>query len=154
MIKNFYLLLTNPYSYNKIILSSFKLDSILFGDDMLNKLVEIGILFDFYGKLLSERQFTAIELYYIHNLSLAEIGEELGISRQSVYDTLKRAEEKLYEYERTLRLVKRYYYSRDEIDRLYDLIGDIEKESSYLKNQKIAEKLKELREIIGKIFDK
>ncbi|NLW39798.1 MAG: sigma-70 family RNA polymerase sigma factor [Tissierellia bacterium] len=121
---------------------------------MLNKLVEIGILFDFYGKLLSERQFTAIELYYIHNLSLAEIGEELGISRQSVYDTLKRAEEKLYEYERTLRLVKRYYYSRDEIDRLYDLIGDIEKESSYLKNQKIAEKLKELREIIGKIFDK
>jgi len=146
--------LTNPYSYNKIILSSFKLDSILFGDDMLNKLVEIGILFDFYGKLLSERQFTAIELYYIHNLSLAEIGEELGISRQSVYDTLKRAEEKLYEYERTLRLVKRYYYSRDEIDRLYDLIGDIEKESSYLKNQKIAEKLKELREIIGKIFDK
>lgn len=154
MIKNFYLLLTNPYSYNKIILSSFKLDSILFGDDMLNKLVEIGILFDFYGKLLSERQFTAIELYYIHNLSLAEIGEELGISRQSVYDTLKRAEEKLYEYERTLRLVKRYYYSKDEIDRLYDLIGDIEKESSYLKNQKIAEKLKELREIIGKIFDK
>lgn len=146
--------MTNPYSYNKIILSSFKLDSILFGDDMLNKLVEIGILFDFYGKLLSERQFTAIELYYIHNLSLAEIGEELGISRQSVYDTLKRAEEKLYEYERTLRLVKRYYYSRDEIDRLYDLIGDIEKESSYLKNQKIAEKLKELREIIGKIFDK
>ncbi len=146
--------MTNPYSYNKIILSSFKLDSILFGDDMLNKLVEIGILFDFYGKLLSERQFTAIELYYIHNLSLAEIGEELGISRQSVYDTLKRAEEKLYEYERTLRLVKRYYYSKDEIDRLYDLIGDIEKESSYLKNQKIAEKLKELREIIGKIFDK
>jgi len=50
--------------------------------------------------------------------------------------------------------VKRYYYSKDEIDRLYDLIGDIEKESSYLKNQKIAEKLKELREIIGKIFDK
>lgn len=146
--------MTNPYSYNKIILSSLKLDSILFGDDMLNKLVEIGILFDFYGKLLSERQFTAIELYYIHNLSLAEIGEELGISRQSVYDTLKRAEEKLYEYERTLRLVKRYYYSKDEIDRLYDLIGDIEKESSYLKNQKIAEKLKELREIIGKIFDK
>ncbi|CCQ97462.1 conserved hypothetical protein [[Clostridium] ultunense Esp] len=47
---------------------------------MFERIVEVGILFDFYGKLLSERQFTAIELYYVHDLSLAEIGEELGIS--------------------------------------------------------------------------
>lgn len=120
---------------------------------MINKLIEIGILFDFYGKLLSERQFAAIELYYIHNLSLAEIGEELGISRQSVYDTLKRAEEKLYEYEDTLGLVKKFYYSREEIDRLYNLIDELETEAINLKNENIIGKLKELRGIIGKIID-
>ncbi|GFN36383.1 YlxM family DNA-binding protein [Tepidimicrobium xylanilyticum] len=120
---------------------------------MINKLIEIGILFDFYGKLLSERQFAAIELYYIHNLSLAEIGEELGISRQSVYDTLKRAEEKLYEYEDTLGLVRKFYYSREEIDRLYNLIDELETEAINLKNENIIGKLKELRGIIGKIID-
>ncbi|GMG97165.1 YlxM family DNA-binding protein [Tepidimicrobium xylanilyticum] len=120
---------------------------------MINKLIEIGILFDFYGKLLSERQFAAIELYYIHNLSLAEIGEELGISRQSVYDTLKRAEEKLYEYEDTLGLVKKFYYSREEIDRLYNLIDELETEAINLKNENIIGKLKELRGIIDKIID-
>lgn len=54
------------------------------------KIVEIGMLFDFYGKLLSEKQYQVVELYYIHDLSLTEIGEELSITRQGVFDTLKR----------------------------------------------------------------
>ena len=78
---------------------------------------------------LSERQYTAIELYYIHDLSLAEIGEELNISRQSVYDTLKRAEENLYEYEETLGLVKKFNFSIEEIDKIYGIINEIEIES-------------------------
>ena len=72
---------------------------------MVEKVVEVGILFDFYGKLLSSRQLGVIELFYIHDLSLAEIGEELDITRQAVYDTLKRAERKLYNYEKNLNLV-------------------------------------------------
>lgn len=109
---------------------------------MVEKLVKVGILFDFYGKLLSERQYTAIELYYIHDLSLTEIGEELGISRQSVYDTLKRAEENLYEYEKILGLVKKFNYSREEIDKLYRLTDEIEKESKKTNNQILIKKLK------------
>ena len=55
---------------------------------MVEKIVEIGILFDFYGKLLSKSQYQIIEFYYIHDLSLGEIAEELGISRQGVYLSL------------------------------------------------------------------
>ncbi|MCF6463363.1 YlxM family DNA-binding protein [Clostridium sp. Cult1] len=120
---------------------------------MVEKLVEVGILFDFYGKLLSERQFTAIELYYVHDLSLAEIGEELGISRQSVYDTLKRAEENLYEYEKTLGLVKKFDFSREEIDKLYGIIDEIEIEAGNINNYMILKKIKDLKEIVRRIID-
>lgn len=109
---------------------------------MFERIVEVGILFDFYGKLLSERQFTAIELYYVHDLSLAEIGEELGISRQSVYDTLKRAEENLYEYEKTLGLVRKFKYNREEIDKLFKLMDDMEIEARNIDNLIMQKKLK------------
>lgn len=75
---------------------------------MVEKLVQIGILFDFYGKLLSKRQYSIVELFYLQDLSLSEIGEELNITRQGVYDTLKRAEENLYRYEDTLGLAAKF----------------------------------------------
>lgn len=118
---------------------------------MVEKLVEIGILFDFYGKLLSERQCTTIELYYIHDFSLTEIGEEMKISRQGVYDTLKRAEQKLYQYENTLGLVKKFNYKDKEIDRIAKIAEEIEKESQNVNNLKILRKSKELIEIVKKI---
>lgn len=92
---------------------------------MVEKLVEVGILFDFYGKLLSKKQFLAIELYYIHDLSLAEIGDELGITRQGVFDILKRAEEKLYKYEKNLGLVEKFYSSHDDIKKIISIAEEI-----------------------------
>lgn len=120
---------------------------------MVEKLVEIGILFDFYGKLLSERQYTSIELYYIHDLSLTEIGEELNISRQGVYDILKRAEQKLYEYEDILGLVNKFNYKIKEIDKIAKIANEIGEESQSINNQKILGKSKELKEIVEKIID-
>ena len=76
---------------------------------MVEKLVEIGSLFDFYGKLLSEKQYLVIELYYINDLSLTEIGDELGVTRQGIFDLLKRAEQNLYKYEEKLGLVNKFY---------------------------------------------
>ncbi len=120
---------------------------------MVDKLVEIGILFDFYGKLLSDSQYEIIELYYIHDLSLAEIGEELGISRQAVYDTLKRAEHKLYEYEDILGLVNKFKFNKKEISKIALIIDEIEKESKNIDNDKIIKKAKELKEIIRRLID-
>lgn len=120
---------------------------------VVEKTVEVGILFDFYGKLLSDRQYTAIELYYIHDLSLAEIGGELDISRQGVYDTLKRAEHKLYEYEDVLGLVNKFYYNNKEIKKISELAAKIEKESEVENNQEIYGKAKDIQSIISKIID-
>jgi len=119
---------------------------------MVKKLVEIAILFDFYGKLLSEKQATVIDLYYNYDLSLAEIGEELGISRQGVYDILKRAEENLYQYEETLQLVHRFYTSRKELERLYGLVMDIEEECKHEDIDAIAEKVNKLKKALKKII--
>lgn len=94
---------------------------------MVEKLVEVGILFDFYGKLLSKKQFLAVELYYIHDLSLAEVGDELGITRQGVFDILKRAEEKLYVYEKSLGLVEKFYSSHDDIRKIINITEEIMK---------------------------
>ncbi|WP_242863203.1 YlxM family DNA-binding protein [Caloranaerobacter ferrireducens] len=82
---------------------------------MFEKAVKMGLLFDFYGKLLSDRQYTIIEMYYIHDLSLSEIGEQLNISRQGVHDILKRAEKRLLNYEEKLGLVKKFLDDKDKI---------------------------------------
>lgn len=114
---------------------------------MVEKVVEIGILFDFYGKLLSSRQYSIIELFYIHDLSLAEIGEELEITRQGVYDTLKRAENKLYEYEDILGLAYEFKKNSLAIKSIIEISKDllvdirnkdnIKKENILLKIEKI-----------------
>ena len=57
---------------------------------MLDKTIEISMLFDYYGKLLTDKQQKIIELYYYQDLSLGEIAENLEISRQGVYDHLNK----------------------------------------------------------------
>ncbi|MEW8972798.1 MAG: YlxM family DNA-binding protein [Tissierellaceae bacterium] len=94
---------------------------------MVEKLVQIGILFDFYGKLLSKRQYSIVELFYLQDLSLSEIGEELNITRQGVYDTLKRAEENLYRYEDTLGLAAKFNENHKIIKNILKASRDIKK---------------------------
>lgn len=120
---------------------------------MVEKLVEVGILYDFYGKLLSERQYMAIELYYIHDLSLAEIGEELNITRQSVFDTLKRAENKLYEYENILGLVEKFNSRQADIQEILKINNDIHNISIITNNKEIQEKSQMVLELGNKILD-
>ena len=74
----------------------------------MEKNVEICLLLDFYGKMLTERQREIMMLYYEDNLSLTEIAEELGISKQGVSDSIKRSEKVLYETENKLFLLKQY----------------------------------------------
>lgn len=68
----------------------------------------IGLLLDFYGSLLSERQREVISLYYEEDLSLAEIAESAGITRQGVRDAIKKAENILTETEEKLGLARRF----------------------------------------------
>lgn len=75
---------------------------------MLEKTNRVNLLFDFYSSLLKERQKDLLDMYYREDLSLSEIAELTGVSRQAVYDLLKRTENTLEKYEEKLHLVAAY----------------------------------------------
>ncbi len=75
---------------------------------MFEKDLTISFLLDFYGDVLSERKRTVLDYYYNDDLSLAEIAEEIGISRQGVRELIKKAEDELHFYEEKLGLAKRF----------------------------------------------
>ncbi len=72
------------------------------------KNMEVALLFDFYGELLTDKQRDMIEQYYCQDLSLSEIAENAGISRQGVRDFVKRAEVQLLEMEEHLGMAARF----------------------------------------------
>lgn len=74
----------------------------------MEKNVEISLLLDFYGEVLSEKQRTVVEMYYDDDLSLSEIAEYVGISRQGVRDSIKRSESTLYDMESKLKLAAKF----------------------------------------------
>ena len=74
---------------------------------MFEKNLNIGYLLDFYGELLSERKRSVMDMYYNEDLSLAEIAEHTGLSRQGVRYAIKHAEEALLNYEEKLGLSKK-----------------------------------------------
>ena len=75
---------------------------------MKNQTYRMTMLFDFYGDILTPRQRELFDLYYNEDLSLAEIAENCGISRQGVWDIIKRAEDTLRKTEEKTGLVHRF----------------------------------------------
>ena len=87
------------------------------------KNMEVALLFDFYGDMLTDKQRDMVEQYYNQDLSLSEIAENAGIYRQGVRDCVKRAELQLFEMEERLGLAARL---RDVRDALSSIIADAE----------------------------
>ena len=77
----------------------------------MEKFVVITYLFDFYQDLLTEKQSNLLREYYFEDLSLSEMAEQHGISRQSAFDTIKKGEQKLLDYEDKLQLFAKYQAS-------------------------------------------
>ncbi len=75
---------------------------------MFEKNLQIGYLLDFYGDVLPERKREIMDLYYNDDLSLAEIAEQMGITRQAVRDAVKKTETELFFYEEKLGLLHRF----------------------------------------------
>ena len=86
------------------------------------KSYEDAILYDFYGNLLTQKMQTALEYYLNEDLSLAEIAQATNISRQGVYDTIRRALKLLHEYEEKLGLARRFADRTDRIDEAIRLL--------------------------------
>lgn len=90
---------------------------------VLEKVDRIGSLFELYGDLLTPRQKELTRFYYFDDLSLAEIAEELGISRQAVFFGLKRSEEILEEYEEALGLFSRNLLMKSKVEEAKSLLA-------------------------------
>lgn len=92
---------------------------------MLDRVLRIAQLYDFYGALLTDKQQQSLEMHYLSDLSLAEIADEFGVSRQAVHDILRRAEQILEDYESKLGLVERYRLEQAIIVSIHDLVSGL-----------------------------
>ena len=87
----------------------------------MEKFVEQGYLYDFYGELLTERQQQVYESVVLEDYSLSEVSEDLGISRQGVHDMIKRCNHTLEEYESRLHLVEKFLCIRKQVQKIKEL---------------------------------
>ena len=81
----------------------------------MEKHVQISMLCEIYGKVLTENQLDVLREYYDQDLSLSEIGNNRGISRQAVRDMIKKGENKLFEFEEKLEFMKRMLKQEEKI---------------------------------------
>ncbi|MCU9593120.1 putative DNA-binding protein [Caldibacillus thermolactis] len=89
---------------------------------MLEKTTRMNFLFDFYQVLLTPKQKSYMALYYLDDFSLGEIAEEYNVSRQAVYDNIKRTEAMLEEYEAKLHLFEKFQKRNALLDDLTTLV--------------------------------
>ncbi len=92
---------------------------------MKNQTYRMTMLYDFYGELLTERQKEFFDYYYNDDLSLSEIAENAGISRQGVRDVIVRAEAIMQEIEDKTGLIRRFEQMRAHVDGIVSAAGEI-----------------------------
>ena len=83
------------------------------------------MLLDFYGELLTERQRLCMDLHYNEDLSLAEIAEQCGISRQGVWDNIRRGESALEDIEEKTGLLRRFEENRSALENVREQIKEL-----------------------------
>ena len=109
---------------------------------MFQKPLEIGYLLDFYGEMLNERRRTVLDMYYNEDMSLSEIAEALGITRQGVRDLIKKAGDELLLFEEKLGMAKKFRLLCECTDRAESVIKGSNDRASLL------DILSEIRSII------
>lgn len=96
---------------------------------VLEKTTRINFLFDFYQSLLTDKQRLYMQLYYLDDLSLGEIAGEYDVSRQAVYDNVRRTEAMLEDYETKLQLFSKFERRIEIVEKLEHLIPESDERS-------------------------
>ena len=115
----------------------------------MERIVEQGLLYDFYGELLTEHQRKVYEDAVYNDMSLAEIAEEYGISRQGVHDLIRRCSRLLEGYEEKLHLVKKF----TEAKRTIAQIDALAEEGKWMPEEMCRERLKEIRQLAAELME-
>ena len=118
------------------------------------KNLEISLLMDFYGEMLTEKQREVIDYYYNDDLYLGEIAANEGITRQGVRDSIKRAEFQLLEMEERLGLAKRFREIQGGLEQIMESARRIQEyNDQYLYSHEITEGIQKISGIVQKLYD-
>ncbi|HJB00089.1 MAG TPA: YlxM family DNA-binding protein [Candidatus Mediterraneibacter merdavium] len=114
----------------------------------MDKILEQALLYDFYGELLTPHQKEVYEQFVLDDLSLSEIAESEGISRQGVHDLVRRCQKALEGYEEKLHLVERFLAVKEKVGEIDSILTDWEE-----RKQDPKEIIKEIRGISATIIE-
>ncbi len=120
-------------------------------DKALQDIVELSILYDFYSELLGEHKKEIFGEYIMNDLSLGEIAQDAGISRQGVHDIIKRCSVKLREYEKKLGLKTRFESIKADAEQIRELTEQIRKASGDEDRVRLADRIDA---VTGGLLDK
>ena len=112
----------------------------------MERIAEQALLYDFYGELLTSHQKQIYEDIVLNDLSLSEIAEDQGISRQGVHDLVKRCNKILADYENKLHLVEKFLSTKEKVNRINLLIKEyrtVEKEELIAQIEQISNEILE-----------
>lgn len=99
----------------------------------VEKRITLSLLYDFYGDLLKEGQRQVFEDYVANDLTLSEIAEQHGVSRQGIHEAVKRCSRQLEEYEEKLHLIGRFQEMRRALSEIMQLTEDAERPEEALR---------------------
>ncbi len=122
---------------------------------MVANSLEISYLLDFYGDVLTEKQRDVMEQYYNDDLSLAEIADNFGITRQGVRDAIKRGEHTILDLEEKVGFARRYRIMRESVESLEQLTNDINfyNNNNYAMSEDIRRSAEAILHIIHRMND-
>ncbi|MGI6412384.1 MAG: putative DNA-binding protein [Syntrophomonadaceae bacterium] len=115
--------------------------------DKPEQMVMLVMLKDFYGPLLTEKQQAVLDLYCENDWSFSEIAGLMNISRQAVYDLIKRAQNSLETYESKLGLLRKFLDTRKQLEEVYTVLTT----DDNLDKQKLTKVIKTLQAIIEEV---
>jgi len=116
----------------------------------MKNVYRVSLLLDLYGQLLTQRQYEILDLYYNNDYSLGEISEDLKISRQGVYDNIKRGINLLNKYEKKMLLLNRYLKQKEKLEALLNTIDNIDTTDMSDDNKN---KIKNIRELVVEMLN-
>ncbi len=111
---------------------------------IIDKILENTLLFDYYGALLTEKQYSTYEMYFSEDLTLQEIANIQETTKQAVSDLLKRTSKNLKDIEDKLKLVEKHESIREELNNLFEIIDN----SEFKKEAKLDSKIDKIKETL------
>lgn len=121
--------------------------------DWLAEAAHLSVYYEYYGALLPEKQRLIFEDYIANDMSLSEISKEYGLSRQGVYDAVRRCGAKLYEYEEKLRLAERFHGLEEQAERIMREASGIAADARERETAETAEAAEKLAALAGELWE-